>query len=165
MAQSGLNWTPSDSNFDALAHLSHSPLYLDFTVLLNPSLDSADLWQQATRVDFWIWIWPRLVQEAACWFQCWKNSTCLTDQTPLRCWDCLSLLSWIGTFSLSLAKTAPPSCPKKILRVLFISINLPYTLTWNTVVLSGLILLTATWIRYIASLGLLYRYYFGRCSY
>ena len=114
MAQSGLNWAPSDSNFDALAHLSHSPLYLDFTVLLNPSLDSADLWQQATRVDFWIWIWPRLVQEAACWFQCWKNSTCFVWLIKLL-YDVETIFLFsvgLGLFHCHLLKQ-PPLLSKK----------------------------------------------------
>ena len=38
------------------------------------------IWSVATtRIGFWTWIWPTrhrgLGQEAACWFQCWKNST------------------------------------------------------------------------------------------
>ena len=77
------------------------------------------------------------------------------------------------------------------LRLLCISINLPYDHTWNTLVMSGLVLLVVTqncWINYkngyawllvlhllplfeplahqqnVASLSLSYRYYFGRCS-
>ena len=64
----------------------------------------------------------------------------------LRCWGCLSLLTWIGARTLSLLLKL---LPKKLepwfvvwsfflLRLLCISINLPYGLTWNTVVMSGL---------------------------
>ena len=48
-----------------------------------------------------------------------------------------------------------------------ISVNLPYGHVWNTVVMSWMVL---PWLeplarrRNVASLGLLYRYYFGRCS-
>ena len=71
--------------------------------------------------------------------------------------------------------------------LLCISINLPYCHAWNTVVMSGLVLLVTTWncwisyknryagllvlhllplthLRNVASLSLFYRYYFGRCS-
>ena len=75
-----------------------------------------------------------------------------------------------------------------MLRLLHTSINLPYTCVWNTVAISGLVLLAATWncwisyknrygpslaasleplphCRNVASLlSLFYRYYFGRCS-
>ena len=59
------------------------------------------------------------------------------------------------------------------------SINLAYGLAWNTVVISGLVFLGTTWnkryVRYaslellarrqnVASLSILFRYYFGRCS-
>ena len=59
------------------------------------------------------------------------------------------------------------------------SINLAYGLAWNTVVTSGLVFLGTTWnnryVRYaslellarrqnVASLSILFRYYFGRCS-
>ena len=70
----------------------------------------------------------------------------------LRCWSWLSLLIWIGALTLSLLLKLPP---RKLepwfvlwrffhLRLLCISINLPYSLTWNTVVMSGLALLAAT---------------------
>ena len=41
----------------------------------------ASIWFVATSgVGIWTWIWPMrhcgLGQEMACWFQCWKNSTC-----------------------------------------------------------------------------------------
>ena len=68
-------------------------------------------------------------------------------------WGWLSLLNWIGALTLSLLLKVPP---KKLepwfvlwnffpLRLLCISINLPYNHAWNTVVMSGLVLLVATW--------------------
>ena len=78
-----------------------------------------------------------------------------------------------------------------LLRWLCISINVPYSITWNTVVMSGLVLLAVTWefldklqkricitvgpslagilvplphFQNVASLSLFYRHYFGRCS-
>ena len=77
-----------------------------------------------------------------------------------------------------------------LVRLLFISINLPYGFAWNTVVMSGMLLSTAAWIidkprkricrtdvpsqaaslellahiENIVSLSLFYRYYFGWCS-
>ena len=37
-----------------------------------------------------------------------------------------------------------------LLRLLCLSINLPYTIAWNTIVTSGLVLLVATWNCYIS---------------
>ena len=118
----------------------------------------------------------------------------------LRCWGWLSLLNWIGALTLSLLLKRPPRKLEPwfvlwsffLLRLLCISINLPYDHVWNTVVMSGLVLLVATWncwisyrngyigllvlhllpllnpwetaSRNVASLSLFYRYYFGRCS-
>ena len=111
----------------------------------------------------------------------------------LRCWGWVSLLNWIGAITLSLL---PKLLPRKLelwfvlwsfflLMLLCIPINLPYNHTWNTVAMSGLLLLAAT-LNYkwatktdlsvtasretlahrgnVASLNLFYRYYFGRCS-
>ena len=82
----------------------------------------------------------------------------------LRCWGSLSLLNWIGSFTLSLFLKL---LPKKIdawlvlwsfflLRLLCISVNLPYGVEWNTVVMAH--------CQNLASLSLFCRHYFGRCS-
>ena len=63
----------------------------------------------------------------------------------LRCWDCRSLLNYIGAFTLSvLLKLRSRKLELWfvlrsifLLRLLFISVNLPYSLVWNTVVMSG----------------------------
>ena len=77
----------------------------------------------------------------------------------LRCWDWLSLLNWIGVLTSSiLLKLSPrklePWCVLWsfcLLSLHCISINKSYTHAWNTVVMSGLVLLVATrncWISY-----------------
>ena len=102
----------------------------------------------------------------------------------LRCWDCRSLLNYIGTFTLSvLLKLRSRKLELWfvlrsifLLRSLFISVNLPYSLVWNTVVMSVVMFLIATWVCWISYknvyTGLLVlhlllflncRYYFGRC--
>ena len=60
-------------------------------------------------------------------------------------------LDW-GTYIISTTKTASKKTGTLIrsisfflLRLLCISINLPYSLAWNIVVMSGLLLLAATW--------------------
>ena len=103
----------------------------------------------------------------------------------------LSLQNWIRALTLSLLLELPPRKLEPwfflwsffLLRLLFISINLSYAHVWNTVVMSGLVLLVAAWncwISYSSALAasfeplahrrnvvrssLFYRYYFGRCS-
>ena len=62
-----------------------------------------------------------------------------------------SMLGW-GSYIISIAKTASKKigaliCSMKFLspEVLCISISLPYSHVWNTVFMSGLVLLVATW--------------------
>ena len=104
-----------------------------------------------------------------------------------------SKLDW-GSYIASVAKTASKKigafvlCCFFLLRLHCSSINLPYGHVWNTVVMSGLVLLIATWNwwisyrnRYVGllvlhllpllnpwlivkSLSLFYRYELGRCS-
>ena len=65
----------------------------------------------------------------------------------------LSLLNWIVALMLSPLLKLPPRKFEPwfavssffLLRLLHISINLPYGLAWNTVVMSGLVLLVTTW--------------------
>ena len=95
-----------------------------------------------------------------------------------------SKLDW-GSYITSIAKTA--------MKFLFreVALNLPYSHVWNTVVMSRLVPLVATWYfldilqkqiwrtigpllaasleplahrQNVTSLSLFYRYYFGRCS-
>ena len=113
----------------------------------------------------------------------------------LRCRGWLALLNWIGALTLSLLLKL---LPRKLepwfvlwnffpLRLLYISINLPYSHAWNTFVMSRLELAVATGSceisyknryiellvfclkplachRNIASLSLFNRHYFGGCS-
>ena len=67
----------------------------------------------------------------------------------LRCWGCLSVLNWIRALTLSLLLKLHPRKlePWFVLRICFllrlvcISTNVPYSLAWNTVVMSRLVLL------------------------
>ena len=71
----------------------------------------------------------------------------------LRCWGCLFLKNWIGAITLSLLLKLPPRKLEPwfvlwsffFLRVPSISINLPYGLGLIIDVMSGLVLLAATW--------------------
>ena len=82
----------------------------------------------------------------------------LSKMYLLRCWGCLSLLNWIGALT-SVLLLKP--CPRKLdlwfilwrflfRRLLCISIDSPYSHAWNTVVMSGLVLLTASWNFYLS---------------
>ena len=72
----------------------------------------------------------------------------------LRCRDYLSLLNWSGALLLSLLLKLPLRKYEPwfvlwsffLLRLLFISVSLPYSVAWNTVAVSGLVHLAATWI-------------------
>ena len=76
----------------------------------------------------------------------------LTKNHLLRCWGWLSILNWIGALKSSLLLKLPPRKLEPwlilwnffLLRLLCISINLPYGHVWNTVVMSGLVLLWNT---------------------
>ena len=117
----------------------------------------------------------------------------------LRCWDWLHLLNWIWALTLSPLLKLPPRKLEPwfvlwcffLLKLLCISRSLPYSQTWNTVVMvwAGapscylkLLDQLQKWIwktvvpslaasleplnhcQNIASLSLFYRHYFGRCS-
>ena len=67
----------------------------------------------------------------------------------LRNWECFYLLSWIGALTWSLLLKVPLRIFIRFMkfflqRSLSISINLPCSLVWNTVVMFGLVLLAAT---------------------
>ena len=72
----------------------------------------------------------------------------------LRCFYCFSLLNWIVALILSLLLKLPPRklAPWFILwsffllRLLFIFMNIPSALAWNTVVMSGMEAPIDTWI-------------------
>ena len=80
----------------------------------------------------------------------------------LRCWGRISLLNWIGAFTLSLLVKLPPGKLRPWfillsffpLRLLCISINLRSTIFLVDLGSSS----------NVASLSTSYRYYFGRCS-
>ena len=71
----------------------------------------------------------------------------------LRYWGWLSLLNWIGALTLSLLVKLHSGKLELwfvlwsffLLRLVFVSLNLPCGDARNTVVVSGLVLLTATW--------------------
>ena len=70
----------------------------------------------------------------------------------LKCWGWLSLQSWIGAFTLYLLlklsprKLEPWFILWSFMRLLCISINLPFGHAWNTVAMPGLMSFDATWI-------------------
>ena len=70
----------------------------------------------------------------------------------LRCWSWLSLLHWIEALVLFLLLkvyqenwSLDSFYEVSLLRLLYISINLPYSHACNTAVISGLVILVATW--------------------
>ena len=71
----------------------------------------------------------------------------------LRCWGWPSLLNWIEALTLSLLLKLPPKKSEPwlvlwsfyLLKLLCVSIHLPYSQLWNTVVMSQLVLLVASW--------------------
>ena len=93
----------------------------------------------------------------------WSNNTdainvkmdgsVLEKKYSLKSMGYLSLLYWIGAFTLYLLLKLPTRKLQPwfvlwsvfLLRLICISINLPYGYTWNTFVISGLVLLAATW--------------------
>ena len=122
---------------------------------------------------FWSTRYCGLGQEVACWFQyrekinkfrligqitlillMWKwIGLFLRKNNLLRCWGWLSLLNWIEALTLSLLLKLPPRKLEPwfvlwsflLLRLFCISINLPYSHAWNTVVVYGLVLLVTSW--------------------
>ena len=148
-------------------------IYADGTILCSKYDQASDLWQlelaSELESDLWDTVdWGRkwLVD-----FNAGKlNWLCLTSLKTLvllmwkwmglfsrknhllRCWGWLSLLNWIGALTLSLLLKLPPRKLEPwfvlqsffLLKLLCISINLPYTHAWNTVVMSGLVPLAAT---------------------
>ena len=127
-----------------------------------------------------MWIWMGLFLRKNVW----------------RFWGRLSLLNWIRALTLYLLLKMHPRKLEpsfilwsfSLLRLLCISINLLLGHLWNTVVMSELVLLVATWNcwwsykngyvgpspapsleslahrRNVARLSLFYKHYFGKCS-
>ena len=84
----------------------------------------------------------------------WKWMSLLFRKNDLlRCWGWLSLVKWIETVTISLLLKLPRRKLEPwfilrsffLLRLLCISINLPYSHAWNTVVMSGLVPLVSNW--------------------
>ena len=100
---------------------------------------ASDLWQQLELASKLISDLRDAVD------RCWNNSTSFV-------WT-ENGLDWIGTFTLSLLLKLPPRKLEPwflpwsffLLRLLCISITLPYSHAWNTLVMSGLVLVFATW--------------------
>ena len=78
----------------------------------------------------------------------------LEEKQSLRCWDCFSLLNWIGALTLSqFAKTVSKKIGALINSMKFLSpevalhlINMLHSHAWNTTSMSGLVLLVVTCI-------------------
>ena len=77
----------------------------------------------------------------------------LRKNNLLRCWGWPSLLNWIVVLALSLLLKLPQRKLELkfvlwsffLLRLLCVSVNLPYAHVWNTIVTSGLVPLVASW--------------------
>ena len=117
-----------------------------------------------TRIDFWIWstrhCW--VGQEATYWFQYWKtqlvsfersNNTGGWKRVGLFLWENHFLRCWYwGSYSISIAKTVSKKIGALTRSMKFLSPEVAlyfYKSTirhvWNTVVMSRLALLVATW--------------------
>ena len=125
-----------------------------------------------TRVSCWTWIWStrnwakkwlvdfnawklslfRLAGLIILVLLMWNGGICSSEKKVLRFWRCFSLLNWIGALTLSLSLKLVPNRLELwfvlwcfyLLGLLYTFIILPYSLAWNTVVMSGLVLLPAT---------------------
>ena len=150
------------------------PIYADYTTLYCKCDQTSDLWQQLELASELESDLRDIVNWGRKWlvdFNAEKTQLVLFDPSNnngaidekiggsflrknhfLRCWGWVSLLNWIGAITLSLL---PKLLPRKLelwfvlwsfflLMLLCISINLPYNHSWNTVAMSGLLLLAAT---------------------
>ena len=108
--------------------------------LLIPMLEKLNWFHLTSLVTLIVLMWKYM-----CLF--------LRKNQLLRCWGWLSLQNWIRALTLSLLLKLPPRKLEPwfvlwsffLLRLLCISVNLPYNHAWNTVVMSRLVLLVATW--------------------
>ena len=128
----------------------------DLNWLLDLNVTCETLWERLSLLISMLWKlnWFCLTGLMALVLLMWKwICLFLRKNNLLRCWDWRSLLNWIETFILSLLLKLPPRKLEPLfviwsfflLRLLYISINLPYAHVWNTVVTSGLVPLVATW--------------------
>ena len=103
------------------------------------------------------------ILEKHCWFRLtvlitllvlvWKMDGSVLEKLSFKILGWLCLVKWIGVLTLSLLQKLHPRKLEPwftlwsffLLRLLCISIILPYVCTWNTVVTSGLVLLVVTW--------------------
>ena len=94
----------------------------------------------------------------------WKwISVVLRKNHLLRCWGLLPLLNWIGALTLSLLLKLPPRKLEPwfilwsffLLKLLCISINLPYAHAWNSIVTSGLVLVSHSFFTFWCSFHIL----------
>ena len=140
---------------DAICNIA---IYADDTTLYSKCDKASDLWQ-------WLELISELeshLQDSMVWVRKWLvdfnaekiNWVCLTGlirlvvlliwklvvlflrkNNLLRCWGWLNLLNWIGAHTLW----------SFFLRLLCISINLPYSHAWDNVVMFRLVVLVASW--------------------
>ena len=107
---------------------------------LTSILEQLDLFRMTSLITLLLLTWKRI-------------GLLLRKSHLLRCWGWLSLQNWIGSLALPLLLKLPPRKLNSwfllwillLLRLLCISINLPYCHAWNNVVMSGLVLLVANW--------------------
>ena len=100
--------------------------------LLIPMLEKRNLFR-------WIGLIPLLLLM-------WKwMGLFLRKNHLLRCWGRLSLLNWVRAHTLFQFEPWFVLWSFFLLRLLYVSINLPYGHVWITVVMSGLVLLVPTW--------------------
>ena len=131
--------------------------HLNYNWLLNLNLTYETLWTGAGSG-----LLISMLENLTSLFDQSKNSgavnvkmdgSVLEKKHLLRCWGWLSLLNWIVALTWSLLLKLPPKKLEPwfivwsffLLKLLCISINLPYAHAWNTVVMSGLEPLVVTW--------------------
>ena len=70
------------------------------------------------------------------------DGSVLEEKNLLRCWGLFSVLNWIEKLEIGALIRSMKFLSPRV--ALFLSINVPYGHALNTVVMSGLVLLTAT---------------------
>ena len=103
---------------------------------------ASDLWQQLDKIS-------ELACEVTCWFQCPKKlgRSVLEEKSHFKVLG-LSFSSKLdsGSYIVSIATVVIKLSLWNyfLLKLLYISINLPHNLSWNSVVVSGLVFPVAT---------------------